>query len=73
MLSLDLKIFVCVSTPGTLSAFIASVIVLFGDISLINANDSFYCHLIKVFWISHGSSEKQTKRLLGFGEGFCDF
>lgn len=44
---------------GTLSAFIASVIVLFGDILLINANDSFYCHLIKVFWISHGSSEKQ--------------
>jgi len=54
MFSLDLKIFVCVNTPGTLSAFIASVIVLFGDISLINANYSFYCLLIKIFWIHHG-------------------
>lgn len=57
MLSLHLKIFVRINTSRTLSAFIASVIVLFGDISLINANDSFYCRLIKVSQISHGSSQ----------------
>lgn len=57
MFSLHLKIFVRINTSGTLSAFIASVIVLFGYISLINANDYFYCHLIKVSQISHGSSQ----------------
>lgn len=49
-LSLDRKIFVCGNTPGTLSAFIASVIVLFGDISLINVNYSFFLnHFINLF------------------------
>ncbi len=57
MLSLHLKIFVHINMSGTLSAFIASIIVLFGDISLINANGSFYCRLIKVSRISHRSSQ----------------